>query len=257
MRSPQQVRIENRLDHDRTRLLKQISVTAFDRAIYADAAKTLGLTHYQTLHPRWMYQTLAPFWRGDRGLKWLSHRMDFRPLPPPPLPGDAHLPSHFVAVRFYARPTFPVSGETGELARETLKQIAQSTPVVLLNSEIHADDHLDFMPDPLPANVHRLIEVCPHIAETNLAAQIAVLARAEAFVGTYGGLAQLALRFGRPVIGLYQDWHSTSLAHRHLSEALALQSGVPFHVLRVRDVAMIQALLPKITLQMASSHASS
>lgn len=244
MRTPQAVRIENRLQHTRTGQLKQTHVTAFDRQVMRDAAQTLGLRRYLTLHPAWLYQTLAPFWEGASGLGWLESRVQFGPLPVPALPDGVTLPESFVCARFYARATFPPSDQTAGFVRAVLTQVAHDQPVVLLNSGLHTDDHVDYLPKTIPG-VRRLSDLCAMTAENNLAIQSAVLARARGFVGTYGGLAQLALRYGKPSLSFFTEWQGTAVPHKHLSEALALQMRVPFQVLRLGDLPLLQAVLPQ------------
>jgi hypothetical protein len=247
MRTPQDVRVETRIQHQQTGSLKQTHVRAWDRQVVRDAAETLGIKRYLTIHPAWMYQTLTPFWAAHRGLGWLQEHARYTSLPALTLEGVT-LPERFVAVRFYFRPTLKATSSTVAFARETIRKIAQTQPVVVINSGLYLDDHLDFVPKAEP-NVHVLSSLTPLTPENNLAVQSAVLQRADAFVGTYGGLAQLALRMGKPSISLYDDWHGTALPHRHLSEALALQLGVSFQVLRMGDLPQIQAALPTVTVR--------
>lgn len=248
MRDPQEVRVENRLQHHRTGMLKQMRVSEFDRQVIRDAADTLGLKHYHVLHPAWMYQALSPFWDGHRGVEWLRPQLDFPVLPPPPLPEGLKLPEKFVAVRFYARATFPMSQLTADAARETIKQLAKDQPVIVLNSGLFMDDHIDFEPKGLD-NVTKLSDLVTLTPDNNLGLQAAVLARALGFVGTYGGLAQLALRFGKPSVSLYTDWGGTMWSHRTLSEMLGAQMGVPFHVQRIADLPLLQSVLPRFVRQ--------
>lgn len=247
MRSVQEIRIENRLQRTRTGMYKQMYARAFDKAIHRDVAKTLGLSQYLTLHPAWMFQDVQPFLMGERGLTWLMRRLRYAHWPAPPLPEGIWLPARFVAMRFYARATFPVADVTGQFAAAVLRQIATDTPVVLITSDLHVDDHVDFEPKHLPANVYRLTDLAPGItAENNLAIQSAVVARSLGFVGTYGGFAQLAQRFARPCITFYTAWYGTCLANKHLSQFLAQELGVPFHVLGLGELALLQSLLPRI-----------
>ena len=249
MRSPQDMRIENRIQHQRTGMLKQMTVTPWDRAVLSDAAATLKLDGYDVLHPAWMYQCLSPFWDGHLGSEWIGPQVNFTPLPAPPLPEGMTLPEKFICVKFYARATFPANPMTANIARETIKQIAATTPVILLTTDLHADDHLDFtLKEPI-ANVTRLADLTPITPDRNLAIQAAVLSRSMGFVGTYGGVAQLALRLGKPSISLYTDWGGTMWAHKHLSEMLASKLNLSFQVHRVSDLPMLQSALPKFILQ--------
>lgn len=248
MRTPQDLRVETRLQSQRTGSIKQTHVTAFDRQIVRDAAETLGLRSYLTLHPAWMYQTLAPFWNAARGLSWLQQQARYVPMPHLNLDGVT-LPEKFVAVRFYFRATFKATGTAMEFAKHTIRMIAKSQPVIVIdNGGLFLDDHFDYIPKDEP-NVQVLSQLVPMTAANNVAIQSAVLSKALGFVGTYGGMAQLALRFGKPSVSVYDEWQGTALPHKHLSEALALQSGVPFQVLRVGDLPLLQSVLPQVLSQ--------
>jgi hypothetical protein len=251
MRDVRDVRIENRLRVARSGMLKQMTVTPFDRQIYRDAAQTLGLTDYLTLHPAWMYQTLQPFWMGERGLSWVEPRIKLAPLPRPELPMD--LPEKYVAVAFYARSTWEASAMTASFARETIALIAKSIPVVLLSTSLHMDDHLDYIPKPLPEHVSVLADTFACTPQNSLAAIAAVMGKATAFVGTYGGLSHMALRYGVPSVNLYTKWQGIMLAHKTLSEALALQIGVPYHVVQLGQIPILQDVLPRVVQQQRGS----
>lgn len=254
MRTVQDVRVENRLRVARTGMLKQMAVTDFDRGLYADAAKTLGFTRYLTLHPAWMYQLLQPFWMGERGLSWVGPQLRFAPMLAPEIP--IVLPEKYVAVQFYARGTWEPSPITGSFAREAIQLIAKQLPVVLLTTGLHMDDHVDYLPKPLPENVICLSDRLPCTPETSLAAVSAVMAKASAFVGTYGGLSHLAFRYQIPSVNLYTTWKGIMLAHKHLSEAVALQAGVPYFVLKLGEVPLLQDVLPRVVIQAKTAGSS-
>lgn len=243
MRTAQEVRIENRLQHERTKMLKQTHVTPWDRQVLKDAAQTLGVRRYQTLHPAWMYQTLTPFWEGRTGLTDLQDHVRFGGMPIPPLPDGLVLPERFVTVRFYFRGTFNMSDQNFAFAKICMQKLAQQTPVIILNTSLHTDEHADYAPKGLE-NVVRLSDLVPMTHENNLAVQTAVLARSMGFVGTYGGMAQLALRYHKPSVSFYDEWSQTAIAHKHLSEALSLQMGVPFLVQRIGDLPLHQSVCP-------------
>ena len=117
--------------------------------------------------------------------------------------------------------------------------------MIIVNSGLHMDEHVDYLPKDR-TNITVLSEAVPMTPQNDLAVQSAVLGRAKAFVGTYGGMAALAQRFGVPVISVYDEWHSTVIANKDLSEFLALQTRVPFHVLRLGDLPRLQAALPHV-----------
>lgn len=245
MRSPKDVRVENRIQHAKHQQLKQIHNTAFDRAVIADVARTLGLKRYLTVHPSWMFQRLAPYFASKMSLEALEREVFFDTLTTPTLPEGVTLPESFVAVRFYLRHTFPGHPNVVAFAKESIKQIASQTPVILLNSGIHADDHQDIMLKSHP-NVHQLSEFCEVTPANNLALQSAIIGRAHGFVGTYGGLAQLALRLGKPSVSYYHEWGGTMIAHKHLADAIALNRGIPCQVHRIGELPLLVNVLPQI-----------
>ena len=248
LRTPQELRVATRIEAQRTGSIKQTHVTAFDRQILRDAAETLKLGTHLVLHPAWMYQTLAPFWNAGRGLGWLQQHARFTNIAPLNIDGVT-LPERFVAVRFYFRTTFKASATATEFAKHTIRTIAKSQPVIILdNGGLFLDDHLDYVPKDEP-NVQVLSKMVGMTPANNVAIQSAVLSKALGFVGTYGGMAQLALRFGKPSVSVYDDWQGTALPHKHLSEAVALQSGIPFHVVRIGDIPLLQSVLPHVVAQ--------
>jgi hypothetical protein len=242
MRSPQDVRVENAVQHAKYHQLKQTHWTPFDRAVVKDAARTIGVSRYLTIHPAWMFARLGPYFSSQMGLHDLEQEALFDPLTVPMLPEGATLPDKFVAVRFYLRHTYPGHPPLVAFAKESIKQIASQTPVVLLNSGVHADEHIDLACT--HPNVIPLSDVCPITPANNLAVQSAVLARALGFVGTYGGLAQLALRLGKPSVSYYHEWGGTALAHKHLADAIALNRNIPCQVHRVGELPLLQNVMP-------------
>lgn len=244
LRKPQEVRIENHLQTMKHKMVKQIRVTAFDRAVISDAAAKWGLKKYRVLHPAWMYETLAPFWNGQRGLEWLKDRLRVEQMPVPDLPTGLTLPPNFVAVRFYLRHTFPYHSECVQFATECVKTLAAQGPVVLLNSGVHADEHVDLPFKGIP-NVYRLHEMTELTPTNNLTVQSAVLARAQGFVGTYGGVSQLALRYGKPSVSFFHEWSGTAIAHKHLADAIALEIKRPYLVFKLTEPMLVQAVCPQ------------
>ncbi len=242
LRSVTDVRRENLYDanvRQKGQTIKQLEITEWDEQVLADAAHELGLgTLYHTVHPAWMYWALAPYWEEQTGLKYLSSLTDYAPLPKMKLPSG--LPPKYVAVKFYARATFPYPHpDIGEFVQRTVATVAAQVPVVLLNVGSDHDDHMDIdLAGPnvftLPANLQ---------PEQNLAVQAAVLSHATAFVGTYGGVAQLALRLGVPSCSFYAEWGGTSHAHFALSSWLSKAFKVPFLVGSIGDCGIWRQIL--------------
>jgi hypothetical protein len=226
LRTVEQVRVENLVDFEQRKILKQTSVTAWDRQVARDALESATLsTRAHLLHPSWMYWLFEDWWEDRATAQIVAQHTDYRPMPLVNLPEGFTLPDRFVAVRFYERHTFPLVPEVKEMAEQMVRGVAAHTPVVLLNQPLHADDHLDFpMGGP---NIFALPAVAP---EANFLIQAAVLARSQAFVGTYGGMAQWALRYGKPSLSFYTKFGGTALGHWTLSRKLSQFLNVPFEV---------------------------
>lgn len=218
--------------------IKQIKVTPWDEAVLHDAADALGVPMpYHVVHPAWMYWVCAPFWDNTAGLTYLQQVCDYTPLPTPTV--DANLPPAYVAVKFYARATFPYPHpEIAEFVQQTVATIAAQVPVVVLSTGSAWDDHLD-IPIAGP-NISTLPEVPP---EQNLLIQAAVIAHAKAFVGTYGGVAQLALRLGIPSASFYADWGGTSHGHLSLSSWLSKATKTAFVAGSLSDALFMKQLV--------------
>jgi hypothetical protein len=242
LRTVREVAQENIYDSLKTKMQKQVRCTRWDKAVLRDAAtRVLGKdARYHILHPAWMYWALDPFWSEDRGLKYLLSMTDYTPLPKPIVSTDGIvLPERYVAVKFYRRePTFPIQHDTAAFVQHVVSLIAQQTHVVLLNSGHAGDDHADLtLSGP---NIHTLPKVPP---EQNLALQAAVLGKATAFVGTYGGVAQLALRMGVPSVSFWTQFGGTCAAHLSLSNFLSQRTGVPFLTGSLADYQLWQQLI--------------
>lgn len=251
MRTPQQVRVANREQVERTGMFKQDSMTPFDRQVIRDAADTMNVKQYHVLHPAWMYTRLAPYWTMMRGMTWVNARLRFAKLVMPTVSPTMGLPDDFVAVRFYSRQTF-YGKQLRAFIEAVIGTLAQEVDVVILDSALVLDDHMDLTADVRGDRVHHLSDYTPLIPETNLATLSAVVGRARGFVGTYGGFAQLALRAGIPSASFYTEWGHTSIAHAELAHVLAVRSGVPAHVIRVGDIAMLNQILPHTTVTVPS-----
>jgi hypothetical protein len=135
-------------------------------------------------------------------------------------------------MKFYGRHTFPYPHpEIAEFVKRTVATIAAQVPVVMLETADAYDDHADVYT--VGPNIVRIGASTP--ATENLWVQAAVLAKATAFVGTYGGMAQLALRLGRPSVSFYLTWEGIGHAHFALNSWISKTSGVPFLVGNLND----------------------
>ncbi len=114
--------------------------------------------------------------------------------------------------------------------------IAKVCPVVLLESGLHADEHVSF-----PIKGPNILSTAPYCQpNNNLAVQSAVLAKASAFIGTYGGTMQLAVRLHKPAVGFYTHFGGTAYAHKMLTEWLGVQQKTPVFIGRPDDAKWVQ-----------------
>ena len=231
------IRLHTWAAHQRQQSTKQFGVEDWERHAVALAAANLGVSRPIMVHPSWMYRLLAPYWQDEMAEGGLKRNYEPAMIPPPPLPGNITLPDTFVAMRLYARATMQPSEEVTLWARSVLARIAARVPVVLLQSGQRYDDHVDL----LQGDGQRIVDLASVLVPaTNLAVQSAVLGRASAFVGTYGGLAQLAVRMGIPTVAVYTEWQGTALAHVDLTQRLALATQTPFLLARPKDLERLE-----------------
>jgi hypothetical protein len=226
LRRVSDIRRENLYQAKKSGSQKQHIQTPYDTAVLADAADALDLRDPHHIHPAWMYWALSPFWNEDVGRVYLQSLTDYTVLPRPSLDDpEMSLPPAYVAMKLYARHTLPYpNAEVSDALKRLVATIAAQVPVVVLASGNEYDDHHDI---PLAGeNLHYLPEdIAP---EQNLLLQAALISKATAFVGTYGGSAQLALRLGVPSVSLWQHFGGTCAAHLDLSYAIARATSTPF-----------------------------
>ena len=217
------------LASQQTGSMKQQRREPWEQAVCDLTANGLGLKTYHAISPSWMYGLLAPFWEGKTSQRWLNDRLAHAvTMPKPPISAElqAKLPKDFIAMRWYARPTWPYKEDLVLWMRGYTERLAQRHPVVLIDS-FHADDHADVNLGTIE-NVTRLSDLTTMTPMNNLAVQSAVIARAKAYIGTYGGMSQGAMRWGVPTLALYQEFGQTAPEHLSLTQHLSLRTGVPF-----------------------------
>ena len=232
------VRLHALAAQQRQQSSKQYGVEPWERHLVALAASSLGLEQPLMLHPSWMYQLLHPAWVDKMAMKPLSTWLNPTPLPLLPLPAGLTLPERFIAVRVYARATMQAHDGVTLYLKQQFAKLAKKQPLVFLSSAERYDDHADII-RPFGDN---MLELSIGSASTNLAVQVAVLQRAAMFIGTYGGLAQTALRVGKPTVALYTEWGGTAFAHVDLTHRLALAGGVPFYLMQAQALEQLEAL---------------
>lgn len=238
LRGVDAVRLENQVDIERRKILKQTTVTKWDVSVAREAVERVHKpgTRWHWIHPSWMYWLFDGFWHERVTFPHVARHAIFDPLPVPALPAGMNLPEKFIAVRFYERATLPLQPEIKAVLREMVLRLAKVRPVVVLSQPYFVDDHVD-----LPMTGDNIFLLPPVKPEENLLLQASVLARCTAFVGTYGGVAQWALRYKKPSLSVYAHFGGTAMAHRMLSHLISAQTKIPFEVMDLTALKLWQA----------------
>jgi hypothetical protein len=219
---------------------KQRRVGGFDGEVVARVASAHGLGRPDLLHPGMMYRLFMPFWKDLASMARVEKYAAYERLAAVDDPVLRELPADYVAARFYFSECFPDTPANRDFVTSMLDSISRQTPVVLLNTPFAVDDHRDFEP-----TGGRIYTIGAHMApERNLAVQTAVIARARAFVGTYGGYSYLAPFCGVNSLAFYSE-RSFKTHHLHVAQHIFARLGGP------SVVALDVAALPVVRLALS------
>lgn len=192
--------------------LKQLEPDALDREILANVRRRVG--DADVLHPSMMYRLFSLYWSGHRAMSFVDAHTRYAPVPPPRVIDPAVLPREYVAIKFYAARSTPATQDVRARIMAIVRAIAVRTPVVLLDTGLTVDDHVDH---DLGAS-GQVVSARPLMTPgNNLAVQTQIIAGARAFVGTCGSVAWLAPWLGVPTSAVYVD---PKWLHAHLAVAL-------------------------------------
>jgi hypothetical protein len=219
--------------------MKHTRFTHWDRVVLEQTAGWDG--RVPVLHPAFMFRFFRRWWKGGLSLSHVLGHLRFRRLDPPPLEPrlQALLPDDYVVAAFYFRSSFEATPENQSLVRRIVAALAEETTVVLLDTEIQADEHDE-------ATVELSNRVLMPLAGTapaeNLGLQSAVAARARAWIGTYGGRTHIAPTFGVPCLSLASGRGEFFESHLDALRRLTAATGAPYTVLETPDVARLATL---------------
>jgi hypothetical protein len=214
---------------------KQRRVGAFDAELVRRVVAAHRLERPDLLHPGLMYRLFMPLWKELASAARIRQYTIVQSLQPPEEMVGRELPSDYVAARFYFNDCFPDTAANREFIRTTIDGISRESPVILLNTPFHVDDHRD-----APVAADRVTTIGAHVSPSrNLAVQTAVIARARAFVGTYGGYAYLAPLLGVNALSFYSA-PTFKTQHLHVAQHIFEQLGGP--ALVALDVSAVSAL---------------
>jgi len=238
--SPDEFRLRNeaRIVEQRGRL-KHVEISSFDREIIAKVSDKRGLSGVRLLHPSTMYRLFDHFWFQRVPITLVEAFTSFGSLPQVDL-GDLrpHLPSRYVAAKFYGNTALPDTPENHAFVASYLEELTRHTDVVLLNTGQRFDDH-----DDIAEGSRGRIHTIDHLMTpaTNLDVQTRIIAAAEAYVGTYGGFSYVAPLSGTDALTFYS--HITGFRFDHLELAKRVFSGLrkgSFVELDLRSVDLLR-----------------
>lgn len=210
----------------RTGREKQDDVSHHERVLVGQLR--VGPAHH--LHPKFMYHVLAPFWTGQAPYTLADRHLSFNRIAPPPLPDAIRLPEDFIAVKFYFNPSFPDTPADRRFAADAIGRLARQRPVVLLNTGFRVDEHPEVSDH--SASVTSIADYL--LPRNNLEVQTAVVARARAFLGTYGGFSYVPTFVGVPS---YSFFSTSEFNPRHLDvvKAASVELTVPYTAAPVEE----------------------
>jgi hypothetical protein len=196
-----------------TGTLKQFEVSPLDREIVAGVTDRLGLPGARLLHPSLLYRLFHQFWLGHRPQGFYDDRTRHARVAAPGTPLPAGLPARFIAAKFYTATALPSGPAVTRTLQSLLAALAAKAPVVLLETGLTFDDHGEHALTAIPGVTTLRGRLSPR---DNLAVQTAVIAKAQAFVGTCGALAWLAPMLGVDTTAVMAD---PRFLHHHLQVA--------------------------------------
>lgn len=199
---------------------KQVRLTTAEGDLVACIAAAEGLDRPEVLHPGLMFRLFNPFWWRHADESWVRRHARFQLLPPAADPG-VDLPARFTAVKFYFNEAFPATAENRAAAERIVRDLSQEGPVVSLATGLRVDDHAAWEEEALAAQRG----VPSPVPSTNLAMQDAIVARATAWAGTYGGFAYLAPSRGVPARAVYSNPAGFSKTHLTLAQSVFSEFG--------------------------------
>ena len=212
---------------------KQSAVDAVDEQLLAAARARLGLRGGTVCHPSTFFRLFRHVWHGNMAMDflWTHTRYASRRLVLPVPPG---LPDGFVAAKLYAGPALSTAPASRAAVRDLVSRVAAGAPVVLLETELGIDEHVDFDLRGLP-NVRSAASLMT--PRTNLGVQLALITGSRGFLGTCGGLAWMAPFLGVPTVAVCDSDEAIALHLLVARQAGRAAGAAEFSLLDLRAAA--------------------
>lgn len=195
---------------------KHNHIDDFDRAILEKVKQYTETEEWSWLHPSYMYRLFRLYWGGHCPISLVGAHTKHQKLAAeePSKEILERLPDEFVAVKFYFSACFPETPENKQFIVRLLRSLSQGSEVVLLSTGLDLDDHTDF-DGAISERIHTIGDLIE--PRNNLAVQTAIISRASAFIGTYGGFSYLAPIYGVPSVAFFS--HEDKFLPTHLDVA--------------------------------------
>jgi hypothetical protein len=203
-------------------------IAEFELKVCEAVKQKLGFADAEVLHPSLLYRAYFRFLKvnqlaypmsvtqGEGGVEGLTSI--YRPIEAPPAgPLAGVLPDEYVAVRLYSSLSFPDSPEARRFATDVIESLSRRTNVVLLGHRFDLDEHREVQGE-VPSSVISVDHLMR--PEDNLTLQTAVVGRAQAFVGTYGGFSYLAPFLGVSSLSFSMEREKTHSWHYELAQRI-------------------------------------
>lgn len=220
-------------------LQKHVDIADFDQEIIDRVRHAQGVSDAVVLHPSLMYKLFRIFWRLQASVGLVEGFTVHKRIEKPALgPLAAHLPTDYIAVKFYTNNSFPDTAQNRAFVASCLSQLTAAHDVVLLNTGLRFDDHDDFQP-----HARGRIHTAEHLMtpRTNLDVQTRIIAGARAFVGTYGGFSYLAPLVGVDALAFFSDGAGFRVDHLEIAKRVFTDlNSASFLPLDVRDLEVLR-----------------
>jgi hypothetical protein len=197
------------------------------------------------LHPLLMLRLFAPFWNHDAPVEHVIQHTSPRRTRPLRVPVSG-LPARFIAVRFAFSQAFPDTAANRQRLDDLLGLLTRSQDVVWLDptlAGVDGADQVEYLP-PAQLPVHRVPELLD--LRRSLEVTAAIMAAADAYVGTYGALAHIAASYGVKSVAFYSVRGFFPHHRRVADHILGEREHDSFLVLNIADAALLRSVLGSV-----------
>lgn len=204
-----------------------VEVSDLERELLSRAAERFGLERYTVLHPSTWYAVMHGLLKQDALPALTKISRHCRLESPAHRTLSFELPEDYVAARFSFTDAFADTPANRVFAADVVRRLASQTHVVLLDRGLRADVFEGLASD----SSGRILCIDEHVNDhLNLAAQSEVIAGAQAYVGSYGGLSYLPPLYGVASLSFYSDAAKFTSPHIKIAQGIYSQLGTSAYI---------------------------